>query len=180
MDKMIVFDMDGTTVDWCAGVAKLFDLHEGWYPSEYNFYDEIGIDREVFWDKVELAGVKFWHDLKPIKEGLSFAKELIDQEAPVYVATCPAVRSASQIFGKMMWLESYMPELGNNYAVLSDKKYLAASGRLLIDDSWLEVQNWRDRGGIALLLDTPYNKSNSSKMTWGEIRTCVRNFIDNG
>lgn len=58
--------------------------------------------------------------------------------------------------GKARWVQTFVPERGK-YALedliicpAADKQYLAASGRILIDDRIGNIQRWQAAGGIGI------------------------------
>lgn len=104
--------------------------------------------RQEFWDKF---GYDFWACLPetPLCIPLIHAARSLGE---VYVLTKPTNNPESYA-GKAAWCKDFELEV----IMMKHKRYLSAPGRLLIDDSLENVNEFRCGGGDAVLVPRPWN-----------------------
>lgn len=160
-DIVIFLDLDGVLADFDShmhargkadgdGKPKWNELDHEWWTSIPVFH----------------GAKKFYHDLK----ALGLVKFL---SAPV-----PGVDSFS---GKAEWLsQSFLPKRGR-FATLDlilcagkDKRFLAAAGRILVDDRMKNIKEWEEAGGIGV-----HHKGDFAQ-TLAAVKRAIDDFRDGG
>jgi len=132
-------DMDGVIVDFERGYNDLTGKEA---PGVHSTYDKTD-----FWSSITKAGAKFWADLNWMPDG----KELwnyIKQYNPKLL-TAPSREKSSEI-GKKEWVKKHLPGTPVIFKQAKDKKDLAESNAILIDDRKDNIQQWIDAGGIGI------------------------------
>lgn len=135
-DIRIFLDLDGVVAD--------FDAHA----------DNAGARTQggrIDWKKTNYA---WWKTMPPAPGAKAFYDAAL-QLAPVKFLSGPSLDEES-FSGKAAWVQSFVPERGK--AILRDlilcsaesKHFLAGPARILIDDSSVNVSDWRKAGGIAI------------------------------
>lgn len=154
MIKHIFLDMDGVIVDFVSGVYKEFgiDIHSR-PPTSWSIENDIGVTERQMWSKID-GNVKFWHSLKFYE----WFYDIIDvvSEYEWSIASKPSGSSASAE-GKVYWLQSMFGVEFRDYHLTPNKKWLAASDRILIDDNDKNCNDWIEAGGYAILFPQPWN-----------------------
>jgi predicted kinase len=133
-------DMDGVLVDFERGYNELTGKQTPGVDSTY--------DKNDFWSAITKEGAKFWANLNWMSDG----KQLwsyIKQYSP-QLLTAPS-REESSRTGKLAWVDKNIPNTSTIFKQAKDKKDLAESNAILIDDRKDNIQQWIDAGGIGIL-----------------------------
>ena len=175
--KTVLLDMDGVLVNFVAGFCKYHNIPVPYDdPNMYGQYDFFpSVDVFPAELKKPLKCDFFWYDLKPMSDAVKIIKVIKDVlqcrvDLLSDVSRCPGAAS-----GKIMWLEKHREQLGlenvslfllhsHPKATIGDcKARLAKPDTLLIDDSDVNVNVYREAGGPALLVP---RKQNSECKDW--------------
>lgn len=176
MKKKLLLDMDGIICDWHRAMARLKGVPFDWkIPGNSNFYSNLGISKENFWDK---ADYDFWSTIPRTKE----ADRIIDliennfgldrvcliTAFPGKEYLFPLEKLDQMLLGKMDWLKKNLPELLTHWLIGPTKSFCASSYSMLIDDQEENIHSFREEGGNAFLFPRPWNhlfKYESSALT---------------
>jgi len=130
--------MDGVLVDFIKGYFEL---------TGKDISGEFHTDK-TFWSPIDKAGVDFWVDLEWTPDG----KELWDyiKKYDPELLSSPSRQNDSRV-GKRLWVKR---ELSGSHLILrsaSKKQEFANPESILIDDRPLNIEQWKDAGGITIL-----------------------------
>lgn len=150
-------DMDGVITDFVGGACAVHRKSEesvvGW-----DFHYDWGLSQDEFWAKINDQGVKFWSELSNYpwtKEMLTIARNC---DKDYRIITTPSRDMSSQV-GKINWLAKR--DINRDIVFTRKPKSAYCRGRndVLIDDSDINVQNWVEAGGRAILFPQPWNSA---------------------
>lgn len=159
MDKEnihIFLDMDGVLSDFVGGCEKEFDCDlsdiDNW-----GFWSKIGISKHEFWNRIQ-QNKRFWFDLEPY----SWARDLVNfcmelTKGDVTIVTSPDM-SAHTYGQKAGWVMKFFPGLARKLFVGPQKHLLAQEGRILIDDSNKNIDDFKKAGGHTILFPQKWNR----------------------
>ena len=154
-------DMDGVLVDFVGGVCKAhnkpFPYNDPQNHNIFSLEDVWKISSEEVWKPCD--GPTFWEDLEETPE----AKNLVKAVTSTFGVENTAILTAPSqspycVPGKRKWIKKHFPQLQKNIIFTSAKKFLAAPGRLLIDDRNENVDEFRNGGGSAILMPRLWNR----------------------
>ena len=152
--ECICLDQDGVLANFAKGA-----LHACHQPDHvitcWDFFEDFGMTIQDFWGHIN-AVPDFWKNL----EEYSWAKDLLDlcnQTADTFIVTSPAW-SAECYSGKFEWLTN-LGVKPSNICMIHAKYFMAAPGRLLIDDADHNVEKWTANGGEAILFPHAWNSN---------------------
>lgn len=148
-------DMDGVLVDFISGALRAHGM-EGLVNHNPDVYEDMGISKTQFWAK--LQGHEFWRDLEWMEDGELIWRQLLLSCEPqqVVLLTSPAP-VAGCMEGKRLWVQRHMPDHLATLTLTRFKAQVAAPGRMLIDDSDRNCDEYRDAGGLAILVPRTWN-----------------------
>lgn len=156
----IFLDMDGPMTDFVGDALKVHgasDAINDWPPGEYNMAKVLGISTHEFWRPINATGEAFWAKMTPAPRMHGLMAIACDKEW--YIASSPSQDPACAS-GKLKWLGEHINQGQGpfrHYVFTPHKHLLAASGRILIDDSDAEIAAWFDLGGEGVLWPTLWN-----------------------
>ena len=159
----IFIDMDGVLCDFVEASIRLHQrsppwAYANWPEGEYEIYNVLGIAEDEFWEPIHGAGWEWWAAM-PAFEWAATLVELCEQYADtVAIATSPS-RDGSSSFGKMRWMQQYFPRLTRKMMIGPRKEWLAAPGRVLIDDSDEKATAFAKAGGTPILFPQLWNRN---------------------
>ena len=167
--ESIGIDIDGVLADFATAAALLHRREDilapgAWPRNVYQMEDALGITTAEFWSPIEEQGTAFWAELKPypwMPQLVAAARRIVDD---VYLISKPSHHPYSTS-GKHRWIRKYFGEHCENYLLTPQKFRAAGPGRLLIDDSQLNVSQWQARGGSAILFPQPWNTGEGDHKT---------------
>ena len=133
-------DLDGVLAQTSLGLQRHLGLDET-PPIDYNWCDNL-----IDWSTLDM---NFWFSLPVYYETL---KELKTLDNVRIVTHCFSLEA---IIGKRLWLDKHWP--GVEMINLSDKWLLAGPDRILWDDYPEQIIAWNNAGGIANLIERPWN-----------------------
>lgn len=159
MIKTVFLDMDGVICNFRKGVHGAF----------YKFYDYTTLsDKWTFWDDwpdvtLDMVNVacdmKFWDHLEWTEDGRDILRTILNKfhVKQIYLLTDPVIGTGTAS-GKMMWIDRHIPVyLKHTIITQAPKHLLARSDTLLIDDKDENVDEFREAGGKAILINRPWN-----------------------
>lgn len=160
MQKKLVCDLDGVTVDCLRPALRFHNRHDladdPSFPPTYSWAEGTGMSDTEFWDRIEEAGPTFWSELPFTTFGLDLLTFLFSTGLPVEIATLAVGPNGAA--GKYDWAKRVLPP-GTPLHITTNKESLSFPGHLLIDDSPKNVERWEARGGDAILCPAPYNSN---------------------
>lgn len=154
---MIMLDKDGVLADFVSAAMKVCGLKydpDQWPKGVYGMEQVTGLPESEIWDRIHSCGSAFWANLKPYPWALHLVTELQKLD-DVTIATVPSPDPSSYA-GKIRWLKRH--GLFNLPSMLGRQKWLLSGpGRILIDDSELNLKLWQQYGGESVLFPQPWN-----------------------
>lgn len=167
---MIFVDIDGVLADFVTAAfsvhGKVFDPET--YPrKEWSIANVLGISDREFWRRIDFAGEAFWENLDLFPHSLEML-EMLSRYDEICFATSPSSSPASYS-GKRRWLQKMGFDLIP--AMFGSKKHLMSGpGRILIDDSPKNCEQWYKSGGTAILFKQVWNTDEKvDDKTWRSI-----------
>lgn len=152
---MILLDMDGVVADFvgaaCAAHGRTTDGVDCW-----NFFEKWGITEDEFWAPINAGGREFWANLEPYPWFDELVSMVSMADPKFYLCTKPSTQ-ADCLAGKMDWIHRHFGKHFRRYFFAPDKQWLAAPGRLLIDDSDENCNGFRNSMGGAHCFAQPWN-----------------------
>tara|TARA_R100001591_G_scaffold73803_3_gene81831 strand:- start:676 stop:1221 length:546 start_codon:yes stop_codon:yes gene_type:complete len=137
----IYCDMDGVLTNF----ESRFEHFTGKSPKQYE--KEYGL--EQFWHLIDSKiGVRFWVGMGWMPQG----KELWNFISPYKpdLLTSPSRDNTSRL-GKNLWVRNNLnPKPKVIFAYSKDKQIYAKENTILIDDKKSNINEWKNRGGIAI------------------------------
>lgn len=151
----IILDLDGVIVDFVDGVRRRFGLPETWTPTEWDFYENIGVDAADFYRRI--SDEEFWLNLEPypwinwlIDNVQCHAGKMLFWTSPILSPHCHSA--------KARWFAKRFGESSLNLLIIGSHKHLAAKRDVvLIDDSDDNIAKFRKHGGLAITFPQPWN-----------------------
>ena len=165
MNRIVAVDLDGVCVNFVEGACrahKRFNPYtEGGNAGVFDMEGMWGLTREEFWKP--LSSHKFWANLEWTTDGTAIlgAAEKAFGKSNVYILSkpCDAPESAS---GKLEWIQKNMPDYARRYLLGPAKEFAAHAGAVLIDDNDANIDAWRKRGGVGVLVPRPWNSAHDN------------------
>ena len=160
-------DMDGVLSDFQSHICEMFghrweDISERWPPGTYHTHDVLGVSEEEMWSRT--LGVDYWESMPKTDECdlvLTLAATVFGQEN-VAILTSPS-RDPLCAAGKILWFHKHHPEWTRSLMIGSRKHLIANPNCVLIDDWDVNVQTWRTRGGMAILVPRLWNAEHANR-----------------
>ncbi len=150
----IYCDLDGVIVNFLKQVKDVG------IPD--NLYDK---DKELFFQKVEEKGIKFWTDMQWLSDGHELWNYIKDKNVTILSAK---TKSPLCKKGKEIWVKR---ELGNVNLIVTwkkNKKSYANKNSILIDDDKGNIKEWEENEGIGILHTLAKNTINKLKEILGK------------
>lgn len=162
MIKTIFLDLDGVcnifmehALEW-LGVPVPNGIGWGYSLSSLvKAYHPIENDREL-WERLDFD---FWRAIPKSKEFawlLGWCRRLVGKDNVVILTRVPPYGIANCVTGKIAWIEEHFGK-SQNFLIGNCKWPCAYNNTLLIDDSKINVNQFRGHGGQAILVPRPWN-----------------------
>jgi hypothetical protein len=152
----IYCDMDGVLTDFSGEFIRLarerqmVAMGEGDVPNNAASKWEKKHGSEEFWKLVASGGVEFWSDMEWYKGGKKLWNYLKKHE--VKILSAPSKRVVKDcITGKKIWIQKNLGNVEGIFKFREQKKELAETNAILIDDLKSNIRDWEASGGIGIL-----------------------------
>lgn len=130
--------MDGVLVNFTKGYLELTGID-----LEGKFYSDT-----KFWDPINKAGYKFWVNLEWKPDGKRLWN-YIEKYKPE-ILSAPSRENDSRV-GKHDWIKRELPGVHLILRTAKNKKEFASPESILIDDHEINIEQWKEAGGIGIL-----------------------------
>jgi len=147
-------DMDGVLCNWLKGAIDIG------LPPEVAKNTRVKKNQVILWGAIDELGAVFWENLKWMSDGRKLW-DYIKQYNPLILSAHSKRKGGEHwekrlpvIQGKRNWLIKNTDTLTAKRAIIvqrPDKVKYAAFGRILIDDTKENVNEWKSAGGIGIL-----------------------------
>lgn len=157
--------MDGVCTDFAsAGIranghdpAQVLATWDQSFRGEFLPYKVMGLDREVYWEAISQQGESFWINLQEYDWYTQLICSLLEIGEVVFLTS--GTYAPGSLSGKLIWLQHRFGQDFQSY-VFTAKKYLLANPEsILIDDYELNVTEFRQHGGKAVLFPQIWNSN---------------------
>jgi len=157
LDKIALFDMDGTLADFAGGLQAVMQPMQS--PGEQCDYDSYDQDNEPDFMKARRRAAKnqpgFWRDLPPHQPGFDLLAAAVQIGYRITIFTKAPMSQPAALSEKLQWCHQHLnPVLGScgyQMAMVSEKGY--TYGRILVDDFPGYIRPWlknRPRGQVIM------------------------------
>lgn len=158
MAPVVFFDLDGVLADFVRGAFRLHGREVPVRSVRWDFWTQLGFqpgNDPAFWGPMDRG---YWRELPAYGDGfiLLAAVERMVPRDRIALATS-AQGSDGCIDGKRDWVKHNLPEYLPRLFTGAAKELFAAPGKLLIDDSDMNVTKFRAAGGETVLVPRPWN-----------------------
>jgi hypothetical protein len=144
----LAVDLDGVCMSMseAAALAHGVELPLRDIPDDY-LYRVIG-SKKIFWSKCR--GHKFWSEIKPYVWTEKLLKT-IDESGVKWCFLSKTSRDSGSSSGKYTSIEKWFPQyLDKLWLARGTKSYMAAPGKGLLDDKFVNIAEWQDAGGFGI------------------------------
>jgi 5'(3')-deoxyribonucleotidase len=153
----IFCDLDGIFADYLTPSLQLWGFDPEAYPANcWNVWEALGIAKSDYIGDIDRQP-DFWRQIKPYDWCDALAGFFDDIGIRWSIVTSPWLfRHPTLHSDKVAWVRKY---IGSHIKchIIDDKELLAKPGRLLIDDSDLNVSKFVESGGRAVLFPRRWN-----------------------
>jgi hypothetical protein len=153
-----LLDLDGVCCDWHAPALafhgkRMSDV--AWHPGLWDVATYLGMTQAQFFAPIAKAGAAWWEKLEPYPHFNELYRLLHARVGQVVFLSLTS-NDAETAAGKARWIAKHAP--GSQYFLgTASKGLLAASDRLLVDDSPDNCKAFLNGGGFAMLWPQPWN-----------------------
>jgi len=156
----IYLDMDGVLADFVSASIAAHgrdDSHDSVKTWDYST-EQWEISHGKFWSACQ--GRSFWAGLSPYSHHLELLEMCEAYADEVYFLTSPSSTGHAEcLAGKSDWIKAWFGGMyQKNLIPTKHKHLLAASDRVLIDDSSGNIESWVKAGGIGIGFGQPWNQ----------------------
>ena len=132
------------------------------------------LNESDMWREIsDIGGSEFWHKIPATSWMRSLLEAVEYKDRDVIIISTPtkgcgktpeqaAKNVGDCIHGKLLWVNSNIPQLIDRVNFARNKGSLAQPDRVLIDDGLHQIRNWRKSGGQAILFPSPQTVKNYS------------------
>ena len=175
--------MDGVCTDFAsAGIrangrdpAQVFVTWNQSFRGEFFPYKVMGLDRESYWEAIAKQGETFWINLHEYEWYPKLLGSLLETGEVVFLTS--GTYAPSSLAGKLTWLQCRFGHDFHSYVFTAKKYLLANPWSILIDDYELNVTEFRQHGGKAVLFPQIWNNncmiSNKIEFTLESVKQSV-------
>ena len=157
--------MDGVCTDFAsAGIrangrdpTQVLATWNQSFRGEFLPYKVMALDRDAYWEAIARQGESFWINLQEYEWYPKLVCSLLEIGDVVFLTS--GTYAPGSLSGKLLWLQN---RFGYNFQgyVFTAKKYLLANPySILIDDYELNVTEFRQHGGKAVLFPQIWNSN---------------------
>lgn len=165
--EAVFLDLDGVLADFPGAVIDLFGanserIFSNWPEGCYNIESVLGIDAKEMWDRICSKGSPFWRDMARYEWAAPLC-EACSRHGDIVFLSCPT-RDPSCLEGKLGWLHDLTGDWTmRNFIFTPMKHFLAAPGRVLIDDNGENCAKFEAAGGKAIRFPQPWNGNHTTR-----------------
>ncbi len=162
--ESIFIDLDGVLCDMVGSALRVHnrqDVLETWVKGMYDIEDVLGIAKNHFWKVIDSHGYEFWSELEPYPWMDQLYRAALRITDNVILCTKPSKAHFSS-GGKHQWILQNFGSQFRNYIITPHKHHCSAPGRVLIDDSEKNIEEWRHQGGTGILFPQVWNSGNGT------------------
>jgi 5'(3')-deoxyribonucleotidase len=187
MKPTIYLDMDGVCTDFAsAGIrangrdpTQVLATWDQSFRGEFLPYKVMELDRDAYWEAIARQGESFWINLQEYEWYPKLVCSLLEMGEVVFLTS--GIYEPRSLSGKLIWLQH---RFGNDFQgyIFTAKKYLLANPwSILIDDYELNVTEFRQHGGQAVLFPQIWNSNcminNKIEFTLKSVRQLVSEML---
>ena len=160
--EVIFFDMDGVLCDFQTHARFYHSLPEDYLQWPLGKFDPQAAWRmkdHEFWKPIDDCGEEFWATIPMYP----WARDMWDTIATSHLGTDIRVLTSpthhqTSLSGKIIWMNRFLGwNASSSVTISEEKKWLAAPGRILIDDLDRNIVAWQKQGGLGLLIPQVWN-----------------------
>ena len=156
---MILLDNDGVM---CDLHTPLMNIHrfkmQDWKPGVCSIEEVTGLTAKAVWNHPEVTHKDFWASLPKTPWADDLLALLRRRTSEICFLTKPVLDPGCAA-GKMRWFKKHYP--GVKFLIGTSKKFCAGPGKILIDDSEENVDEFNEYGGRGILFPRVWNKLHS-------------------
>lgn len=122
----------------------------------YDLSSLVSMDSKELWERL---GFNFWRSIPESKEFkwlLKWCRNLVGKDNVVILTRVPPYGIDQCVAGKIAWIEEHF-DSDQYYLIGNCKEPCANNEVLLIDDSEINVNDFREHSGEAILVPRPWN-----------------------
>jgi 5'(3')-deoxyribonucleotidase len=161
-------DMDGVLANFVEGACNTH--YRSWPYTDINNLGKFDIEKiwgmtpAEFWAPIDKRGLNFWSDLKKMPDADAIVTLVVKKFGinNIAILTSPS-DDPSCIPGKKEWIKRYYPKLYRKIIFGGAKGLLASYNKVLIDDRDKNIDEFRDGGGLSILVPRPWNRLHDLK-----------------
>lgn len=154
-----VIDLDGVCANFVEG-ANLVHGRPGYVATKYDWYSDWGMTDEEFWAPIKRLGTIFYAEYVKPYPWLEQLLNMVTANGTCCINTY-AHRNHNDLQGKKIWCDKYIAPHRKMGLVVVDqselKDWMAAPGRILVDDSPKAIETFEHYGGAGFLFPQPWN-----------------------
>lgn len=152
---MLIVDLDEVLCDFVGGACKVHGwtkerLNKQRVNGEWLMRIHMGMTEEEFWQPINKLNRNFWQNLQPLPWFHALIELLDEVDNDWRIATSPS-NDIESYFGKLLWIETFIPDKLHKTWVTQHKHELGKSGRYLLDDRQETLDKFESEGGTGLL-----------------------------
>ena len=158
-----LLDIDGVLVDFESAALQVHGVNDAkkfrTLPRQLGVWDmTVGLDisMDEFWKPIDEAGAEFWEGLEKYSHFDTVLNFVHNEFTSWYLCSAPS-RCPTSYTGKVNWIQKEFGRDFDRFFLTPHKEMLANPGRCLIDDRFINVQNFSAHGGHALLFPSLAN-----------------------
>ncbi len=159
---MCFLDLDGVLFDFRRGAEQVHQRKLDYNESNYgvwNFESIWGMSAGEFWGPINDTP-NFWRDL-PLTEEAKDIVSLVEDYFPddrIAILTAPSM-APNCVPGKRAAVKKYFPQYARKIIFANTKRFVSGPGKVLIDDSDTNCQEWSEEGGTSILVPRFWNSN---------------------
>ncbi len=163
MIKPFVFlDLDGVLFDFRAGVKRVHQRKLDYNESNYgvwNFERIWGMSQGEFWGPINDCP-NFWRDLPLTEEARDIVSLVSDYfiDEQIAILTAPSM-APNCVPGKRAAVKKHFPMLARKIIFANTKRFVSGPGKVLIDDSDTNCQEWTEEEGTSIIVPRVWNSN---------------------
>ena len=157
--ERVIVDMDGVLADFCGAACRLHGRPK-YVVRTWDFFKDWGMTAEQFWSPIKACGTGFYeYNVEPYPWLLELVKVIRQHDPDFIIASVAGAGTPSDYYGKVSWVQKYVGSVPVVVVPEHHKYLLSMPGRVLIDDSTSNVDDFIRDGGRAIEFPQFWNRS---------------------